>query len=146
MPQRLRFNRSTSQNRRGQKSTIFAKQTNKIDEKIKDLPDEERKLNEINVVPFLHQHPEIFKLYSFTKPFDYTHLRWTLDTPEDFELITKIYEALYPSNPDFVMNDILKLIEQNPDWTQINSKIIPKTGYWTQTEQKRAENQYNKKI
>ncbi len=38
-------------------------------------------------------------------------LRWTLDTPEDFELIERIYQALYKNNPTFTTNNILEYLK-----------------------------------
>ena len=40
-------------------------------------------------------------------------LRLTLDYESDYVLIKKIFESLYPSNPDFTLGDILRLIDQN---------------------------------
>ena len=39
-----------------------------------------------------------------------SHLRWTLDTPEDFEFIKGIYEKLYKPGKIFYMEDILKCL------------------------------------
>jgi spore coat polysaccharide biosynthesis protein SpsF len=35
------------------------------------------------------------------------HHRWTVDTREDYEFVKRVYEALYPKNPNFRMKDIL---------------------------------------
>ena len=48
--------------------------------------------------------------------------RWTVDYPEDFEFIKLIYENLYAENPNFTMDDILKLLKQKPELLKINSK------------------------
>jgi len=48
-------------------------------------------------------------------------LRWTVDVAEDFELVRRIYAALYPSNPHFALDDILALFENNPDLAAINA-------------------------
>jgi len=42
---------------------------------------------------------------------DLSSLRWTLDTPEDFELIERIYQALYKNNPTFTTNNILEYLK-----------------------------------
>lgn len=36
-------------------------------------------------------------------------------------MVTKIYEALYPENPNFNTNDILNLLEEKPEFKNINS-------------------------
>lgn len=56
------------------------------------------------------------------------HHRWTVDTPADFELVSKILDALYPENPDFGLTDIVALIDANPHWALINSYVRQKTG------------------
>ena len=98
------------------------------------LSPDERYLNEENVTPYLHQHLDTFSTLSYKKDFDYSGLRLTLDTPEDFELTRLIYEVLYPEKPDFVLNDILQVLKTHPDWAAINADMIPTTGYWTETE------------
>jgi spore coat polysaccharide biosynthesis protein SpsF len=57
-----------------------------------------------------------------------SHYRWTVDEPKDFELITKIYQALYPKNQNFALADILDLIEKQPELSQINQHIIRNEG------------------
>jgi spore coat polysaccharide biosynthesis protein SpsF len=120
----------------GLDAEIFKKETFlRIDEETKVLSSKERVLNEINVIPYLHQHKDRFNVFSYKKDFDYSHLRWTLDTPEDFELIKRIYESLYHFKPVFLMRDVLALLEKNPEWSLVNAKIVPKSGFWTQKEQ-----------
>ena len=106
----------------------------RIDMETKKLLKDQRKLNEINVIPYIHQNPAKFNILSYHEDFDYSHFRWTLDTPEDYELTKKIYEALYPVKPNFLMEDVLELLEENPEWSLINSKVVPRSGYWTETE------------
>jgi len=73
-----------------------------------------------HVTPFIRQHPEKFRLGYLAAPVDYSNQRWTVDTPEDFSLITRIYEALYPDNPQFDMQDILQLLRQHQNLTGAN--------------------------
>lgn len=53
-------------------------------------------------------------------------LRLCLDTEEDLEFITKIYEELYPTNPDFGIKDIIQLLKANPDLAHINVNVKQK--------------------
>ena len=48
--------------------------------------------------------------------------RWTIDYPEDYDFIKAVYEALYPSKPDFGLDDILSLLKQRPDIAQLNAR------------------------
>ncbi len=68
--------------------------------------------------------PQRYRLGDFRYSPDLSALRWTVDNPEDFELVCRIYAALYPSNPNFALDDILALFENNPDLAKINA------GYW----------------
>jgi spore coat polysaccharide biosynthesis protein SpsF len=62
-----------------------------------------------HVTPFFYRHPERFVLKQLTQPAYQGNLRWTVDTPEDFAFTTEVYEALYPSNPAFLSEDIVAL-------------------------------------
>jgi spore coat polysaccharide biosynthesis protein SpsF len=76
-----------------------------------------------HVTPFLYKNPERFKIGSYKNQTDLSNLRWTVDEPEDFELVHRIYEALYPIKPDFDVRDILRFLSQNSSLLKINSKF-----------------------
>lgn len=80
-----------------------------------------------HVTPFIHRHPERYRLANMAYSEDQSHHRWTVDVPEDFVLIKKIIEALYPTKPTFTLQDSLNLIAQHQDWAEINDHIIQKT-------------------
>lgn len=82
-----------------------------------------------HVTPFIHQNPDRFSLGCMKHGRDLSGLRWTVDEPDDFDLVTRIYEALYPDNPDFTMHDILRLLDEHPALQQINSAITRNEGY-----------------
>lgn len=79
-----------------------------------------------HVTPFIHRQPERYSLGYVTYPEDCSHHRWTVDTPEDFELIQKIIEAVYPTQPSFTLEDCLRLLREDPNWYFINSHIEQK--------------------
>lgn len=79
-----------------------------------------------HVTPFFYRHPERFRLASIQYNENFSQYRWTVDTSEDFELICKIIEALYPVKPDFTLEDVLELIKKCPDWHLINAHIEQK--------------------
>lgn len=83
-----------------------------------------------HVTPYIWNNPNLFKLMQYTNAIDYSDLRWTLDTKEDFELIEKIYMNLYTSkNVYFNMNDILELYIKDESLNKINSHIEQKKVY-----------------
>lgn len=81
-----------------------------------------------HVTPFIYRHPERYRVRRLYAEQDYSQHRWTVDTPEDFALIQKIIEALYPVKPQFGLGDILKIINEYPEWQAINAAIKQK-GY-----------------
>jgi spore coat polysaccharide biosynthesis protein SpsF len=75
----------------------------------------------IDLENYKHQKFRISKLVC---PENLSHIRFTLDYEEDFLLISKIFNELYPKNPFFVLDDILKFIKKNPHLLEINKKYI----------------------
>lgn len=76
-----------------------------------------------HVTPYIYENPQKFKLVGHTSEIDYSNHRWTLDTQEDFELITKIYEGLYSDDKLILFNDIVKYLSLYPEYMQINATI-----------------------
>lgn len=54
--------------------------------------------------------------------------RVTVDTPEDFEVVQRIFTALVPRKRDFGLDDVADVLERHPEWTQINAGVTQKTG------------------
>jgi spore coat polysaccharide biosynthesis protein SpsF len=79
-----------------------------------------------HVTPFIYRHPQRFRMAQVRQPADHSAERWTVDTPEDFELIRCILEALYPKNPKFDQADVLALLEAHPHWRALNAGIEQK--------------------
>lgn len=79
-----------------------------------------------HVTPFIYWRPQRFQLESLTMSPDLSHHRWTVDTPQDFELVSRILAALYPHRPDFTVADVLALLDQHPDWVKINAHVEQK--------------------
>lgn len=73
-----------------------------------------------HVTPFIHQQPDKFKIGHYKGQRDLSLFRWTVDEAEDFELVNRIYEELYPRNVSFTTEDILNLLSRNPSLVQIN--------------------------
>lgn len=79
-----------------------------------------------HVTPFIYRRAERFHLGLIKHASNLADYRLTVDTPEDFELIAKIIEELYPSKPNFSMETIIETLDKHPEWKLINSKIIHK--------------------
>lgn len=57
---------------------------------------------------------------------DRSQYRLTVDTAEDFELVRRILESLYPKNPRFTLADIDRVLQANPEWVKLNAGIKQK--------------------
>lgn len=79
-----------------------------------------------HVTPYLIRRPEKFPPVLHANGESLGSLRWTVDAPEDFELVKRILEALYPANPAFGWRDILGVLKQHPDWPALNAHVEQK--------------------
>lgn len=79
-----------------------------------------------HVTPFIYWRPERFRLESLATSPDLSHHRWTVDTPQDFELVSRILQALAARQPAFTWKDVLELLAQHPEWVKINAQIEQK--------------------
>ncbi|GJM70168.1 hypothetical protein HMSSN036_23840 [Paenibacillus macerans] len=75
-----------------------------------------------HVTPYIYNHPEQFRLYSMENKVDESRYRLTLDTPEDWDLISKLYREIY-TGEIFGWQDVLNLLQKYPDWVNINSEV-----------------------
>lgn len=76
-----------------------------------------------HVTQFMRNHPEIFTLANYQNDVDLSAYRWTVDEKLDFDFVTQIYQHLYPNKPNFLIEDILKLLKKKPQLVKINQYI-----------------------
>lgn len=85
-----------------------------------------------HTTPYIWDNPANFHIGNVDCPdkkdYSMTH-RWTLDYPEDYEFIRTVYGHLYHKNPLFSMNDILQLLTEHPEISEINSLFIGTNWY-----------------
>lgn len=79
-----------------------------------------------HVTPFIYQHPDQFRLQNVANDFAEGMERWTVDTPEDLKLVTRILDALLPVQPTFGLAEIRALLAAHPKWRQINAGVTQK--------------------
>lgn len=85
----------------------------------------EQRYQREHVTPFIYENCETKYYYKDTE--NNAHLRWTIDTMDDYILIKEIYSNLYKGKHDFYYRDILELYKQKPELLTINSHIIQKS-------------------
>lgn len=76
-----------------------------------------------HVTLYLYQNPQLFKIGILKNSVDLSYLRWTVDELQDFELVSQIYESLYPLNPQFATQDILQYLDQHTDLKTKNTVL-----------------------
>jgi spore coat polysaccharide biosynthesis protein SpsF len=78
-----------------------------------------------HVMPFFYEQPERFRIRLLNHKFDYGELRWTVDTPQDLELLRSIAAHL-DGRDDFTWLEVLEFVKDNPGVAQINAFVQPK--------------------
>ena len=83
-----------------------------------------------HVTLYFRNHPEIFRIKRIRCPIDgIGHYRWTLDEDEDYDLIQKIYGYFIKrGKEDFVTEDVLEYLSDNPNLSNINSMYTRNEG------------------
>ena len=77
-----------------------------------------------HATPYLYRHPERFRLAGVRLPDDLSAHRWTVDTPEDYDLVRRIYDAL--GRDDFGWREALRVVDEHPDWSDLNRHVEQK--------------------
>lgn len=76
----------------------------------------------------LYQEPARFTIVNHEQPHgrDNSSLRWTVDTPEDYEMVRLIYDALAPGNPRFGFAETLAWLRRHPEVAVMNAHVEQK--------------------
>ena len=77
---------------------------------------------------YIYEHPERYRLLNVASGLDPADAEWrlTVDTPEDFGLITAIYQELYSEHPRFGLAEMLELLHRRPDLATLNQHVRQK--------------------
>lgn len=80
---------------------------------------------------YIYMHPEKYRLRGLAASSGATapDLRVVLDEPADYELISNLFEHLYPSNPGFTVEDAVGYLRAHPEVAAINSKVRGKAAH-----------------
>lgn len=77
-----------------------------------------------HVTPYLHRHPEMFRLARVAGDEDHSGHRWTVDTPQDLALVRRIAESF--GHDRFGWREALAVVEAHPAWRELNAGIEQK--------------------
>ena len=79
-----------------------------------------------HVTPFIYNNPELFKIGHIEYKKNISHLHWTVDQIEDFKFVELIFKKI--KKRPILMDDILELLENEPELLEINKNTDPFEG------------------
>lgn len=77
-----------------------------------------------HVTPYIYRNPDLFRIHGVVNGMDYSHMRWTVDTPEDLDFVRCIYEHF--GHNHFSWQEVLAVLEEHPEWLEINRHVQQK--------------------
>lgn len=78
-----------------------------------------------HVTPYITEHAEQFKIGHQLSRVNLKHQRWSVDYPEDFELVKFVYDNLYKHNQQFDTQAIIALLTKHPEIFALNQQYAP---------------------
>jgi spore coat polysaccharide biosynthesis protein SpsF len=83
-----------------------------------------------HVTAYIVKRPKIFRLFNVSNDGeDLSWMRWTVDTEQDLQFVKRIFAELYVPGKIFYMEDVVTLLQKNPDLLKINQGISRNEGY-----------------
>ncbi len=79
-----------------------------------------------HVMPYLYDAPGRFRTLLVNTEPDYGHLRWTVDTQQDLEVVQRVY-SFFEGRDDFTYSDLLDLFARHPELQAMNASVRHKT-------------------
>lgn len=78
-----------------------------------------------HVGPHIYQHPERYRICNLEAPpwSHYPDLHLEVDTQEDFEVVSAIYEHFYPANPGFGLAQVIDFMKAHPKLAERNRQV-----------------------
>ncbi|MCR4762229.1 MAG: glycosyltransferase family protein [Lachnospiraceae bacterium] len=84
-----------------------------------------------HVTQYIRRHPELFSIMDFRSPVGYFgEHRWTVDEPEDYELVSRIYTHFIKEAgvEDFGYREVLDYVNAHPELSALNQKYSRNEG------------------
>ena len=79
-----------------------------------------------HVTPYIYEHPGRFVLKNFKHFEDLSSYRLTLDTQEDYALLSQVYSLLFQGKRIFLLDEIMDLLRNRPELASLNRHIEQK--------------------
>lgn len=80
------------------------------------------------LIPFFERNADRFPVLELRRRPNRNHLKCLLDTRHDYNRITRIFDILYPENPQFGFAALEALAERRPELFNPTHRITPETG------------------
>lgn len=78
-----------------------------------------------HTTPFLWERPEVYRIgnvaWEIALDLSKSH-RVVLDYVEDYEVIRRVFDALFPENPWFGVRDVVRYLNEHPDVAALNER------------------------
>lgn len=81
-----------------------------------------------HVTFYFWQQPDLFFVRYIKSDIDLTRHRVTLDYPEDYELLKRVYEHFSPRR-DFSLEEIIVFLEAHPDAAVLDGRVVRNAGW-----------------
>jgi spore coat polysaccharide biosynthesis protein SpsF len=72
----------------------------------------------------VYRQPDRYRIVNVAGEGDLSHLRWTVDTPEDYAFVKAIYGELYAKNPKFDFGDVISYLKEHPERSRTTTDAI----------------------
>lgn len=89
-----------------------------------DLTERERE----HVTMAIYGRPQTFTLENVTQATDLSHLRWTVDVPDDLDFVREVYRLLYDDNSEFGQAEVYDLLAKRPELNRTNLDVARNAG------------------
>lgn len=78
-----------------------------------------------HVTPYMYRNLDRFRVAGVSHSTDLSGLRWTLDTPQDYQFMTAVYDHF--RDAPFSWRDLLQLLQERPELSEINRDVVHRT-------------------
>jgi spore coat polysaccharide biosynthesis protein SpsF len=78
-----------------------------------------------HVTLMICRNPNRFQLGGISNPVDFSHLRWTVDTESDLQLVSRIYRNF--GRELFGWREVVEAYQFNSDWQTLNQHVLQKS-------------------
>jgi len=82
-----------------------------------------------HVTRYIWRQKDKFRCGKLFAEEEYPRLRLTVDHPQDFMLISQIYEELYDESRVFKLSEVMDLLNRNPQLLKLNQHLIEAQNY-----------------